>query len=90
MTVNINRSADDTRETYQRVYERIERAKYARAASIEITRQEAFDLFNRQTTYNVITGVRQTEGVDMSKITVGTAGAVIGFPCVIVDFLTAE
>lgn len=88
--VNIDRSTEDTRESFQRVYDRVQAAKYDRAESVEITRQEAFDLMHRQETYDSRTGKRIIGGVDMSSISTGTEGFVLGFPCVLVDSLTTN
>ena len=90
MTTNITRTADEVRESFQRVYERVEVAKQDRAESVEVTQQEAFDLFHREPIFDVLTGVRMTEGVDMALIVVGSTGTVMGFPCVVVERISLD
>lgn len=90
MTVNIMPTEDDVRDSFQRVYERIKDAEERDAQSIEITQQEAFDLFHRQTTFDVATGQQRREGVNMSEIAIGNAGWIMGFPCTIVERLSPD
>lgn len=88
MPVIINRALEEIHGSIRKVSDRVREARDSgRGERIEITQQEAFDLFNRQTTSDVVTGRKRTEGVDLSEIEVGVIGDVFGYPCVIVERL---